>query len=207
MEQLAQSPVTVTLIVLNVLASIAAWQNEPIMNRGLFHIGPMRNKNEWDRGFTSGFLHINGMHLLMNMYVLWGFGRLLEDPRVLGSTGFAIVYFVALIGGSAWSYMENFRKPDYRALGASGAVSGVVLGVCLFAPLGTLGFFFIPMPAVVFAVGFLLISAVLAQNENKIIGHEAHLGGALAGAAATIALRPEVWPNFISEVSRALGMS
>lgn len=207
MDQFFQYPVTAAIIVVNVIVSIVAWQNQPIMNRGQFHIGPMRGKNEWDRCLTSGFMHVNVVHLLLNMYVLWGFGTLLENSRVLGSTNFAIVYFVALIGGSAWSYLENFRRPDYRALGASGAVSGVVLGVCLFAPLGTLGFFFIPMPAVVFAVGFLLISAVLSQNENKVIAHEAHLGGALAGGIMTIILEPRVWPRFISQVSNALGLS
>lgn len=207
MDQIALAPVTMTLIVLNVLASVAAWQSQPVMSRGIFHIGPMRYKNQWDRAVTSGFLHVNVPHLLMNMYVLWGFGSLLEDPRVLGSRDFAIVYIVALLGGSAWSYLENFRKPDYTAAGASGAVSGIVLGVCMFAPLGTLGFFFIPMPAVVFAVGFLAISAVLSQNENKIIAHEAHLGGALAGAIATIIIEPWVWPQFIRQVSAALGLS
>ncbi len=207
MEQLAQMPVTTTLIVLNVIASIAAWQNEPIMTRGLFHIDPMKNRNEWDRGITSGFLHLNGIHLLLNMYVLWMFGRVLENPLVLGSTGFAIVYAASLIGGSAWAYMENFRNPDYRALGASGAVSGVMIGTCLFIPLAQLYLFgILPMPAAVFAIGFILISAMLSQNENKIIGHEAHLGGALAGLAATIVLRPEVWSSFIRKISQAMGM-
>ena len=167
----------------------------------------MRNNNQWDRGITSGFLHADPFHLMMNMYVLWMFGSLLEDPRVLGSMNFALVYVVSLIGGSAWAYMENFRKPDYRALGASGAVSGVLIGACLFIPTQQLYLFgLLPMPAVVFAIGFILISAMLAQNENKIIGHEAHLGGALAGMAATIALRPDVWSRFIRLVSDALGM-
>lgn len=207
MEQLAQAPVTVSLIVANILISVAAWQSEPMLNRGLFHIAPMRQAGQWDRAVTSGFLHGNGAHLFMNMYVLWVFGSVLEHPQVLGSVNYAIVYAVALIGGSAWSYMENFRNPNYRALGASGAVSGIVLSFCMFAPLATLSLFFaIPMPAVIFAVGFIAVSAMLAQNENKIIGHEAHLGGALAGAVMTIILVPEVWPSFISQVSRALGM-
>ena len=205
MEQIAQAPVTFTLIILNVIASIAAWQSEPLMARGLFHIGPMKNRNEWDRAITSGFLHLNGLHLLMNMYVLWMFGSVLE--LLLGATGFAIVYAASLIGGSAWAYLENFRDPDYRALGASGAVSGVMIGTCLFIPLAQLYLFgVLPMPAAVFAIGFILISAMLSQNENKIIGHEAHLGGALAGMAATIALQPNVWTSFIRELSIALGM-
>ena len=207
MEQISQMPVTMTLIVINVIASIAAWQNEQVMSRGLFHIGPMKNRNEWDRGVTSGFLHLNGLHLVLNMYVLWVFGRVMENPLVLGSTGFAIVYAASLIGGSAWAYMENFRDPNYRALGASGAVSGIMIGTCLFIPTAQLYLFgILPVPAVVFAVGFIIISAMLVQNENKIIGHEAHLGGVLAGLVATIALEPQVWPRFIREVSTALGM-
>ena len=208
MEQLAQSPVTVSLIVANIIISVAAWQNEPLLNRGLFHIQPMRHANQWDRGITSGFLHGNGMHLFFNMYVLWMFGSVLEHPRVLGSANFAVVYAVALVGGSAWTYLENFRNPDYRALGASGAVSGVILSFCLFAPLQQLYVFgVLPVPAVVFAIGFIAISAMLAQNENKIIGHEAHLGGALAGAIMTIILVPAVWPRFITQVSKALGLA
>jgi len=207
MEQFAQAPVTVSLIIANIILSIVAWQSEPLMARGIFHVRPMQGKNEWDRGVYSGFMHLNVMHLFLNVYVLWEFGSILEDPRFLGSTNFAIVYSISLVGGSAWAYMENHRNPDYRALGASGAVSGVILGVCMFVPLAQLSLFFaIPMPAVVFAIGFVAISAVLSQNENKVIGHEAHLGGALAGAAATIALRPDVWPRFIRQVSEALGM-
>ena len=207
MENFAQMPVTFTLIILNVIISVLAWQNEPLMSRGLFHVGPMQTRNEWDRGITSGFLHLNFMHLLMNIYVLWMFGAVLEHPARLGSTNFAIVYAVSLIGGSAWSYMENFRNPDYRALGASGAVSGVVIGACLFIPLAQLSLLgVLPMPAVVFAVGFILISAMLSTRENTIIGHDAHLGGALAGLAATVSLKPEVWPSFIAKVSKALGL-
>ena len=159
MEQLAQAPVTVSLIVANVLISVAAWQNASMLNRGLFHIAPMRAANQWERGITSGFLHANGMHLFFNMYVLWIFGSVLEHPRVLGSVNFAIIYAVALIGGSAWTFLENLRNPDYRALGASGAVSGVILSFCLFAPLQQLYVFgIVPVPAVVFAVGFIAVS-------------------------------------------------
>ena len=206
MDQIALMPVTVTLIVLNVIASVAAWQSEPIMARGLFHIDPMKNRNEWDRAITSGFLHLNFPHLALNMMALFSFGRLLEHPLIMGSTNFAILYAASLIGGSAWSYLEKFKNPNYRALGASGAVSGVVIAACLFDPLGQVNMMGIWMPSVVFAVGFLLISAKLSTHENTIIGHDAHLGGALAGGITAVILVPEVWSHFIRQVSRALGL-
>lgn len=206
MDQLMQMPVTAVLIIANVIISFAAWGSEPLMNRGLFHVGPMRHRNQWDRGITSGFLHGNVPHLGMNMIAFFSFGGMLEQPEVLGSENMTILYFVALIGGSAWSYLENFRNDNYRALGASGAVSGVIIAACLFNPLGQVNVMGIWMPSVVFAVGFLLISAKLSTHENTIIGHDAHLGGALAGGITAIIMVPEVWPYFIRQTSTALGL-
>ena len=175
------------------------------MEQNLFHVGPILQGREWHRIVTSGFLHGGFFHLLINMYVLYGFGRLLEHPNVLGTGGFLIVYGAALLGGSFWSLLENRRKPDYRALGASGATSGIILSVCLFAPFATLILFVIPMPAVVFGVVFIVLSAVLAQRENKVIGHEAHLGGALAGLIATMLVRPDALSIFSEQVAARLG--
>jgi membrane associated rhomboid family serine protease len=113
----------------------------------------------------------------------------------------------ALIGGNAWALLENKNKPFYRALGASGATSGIVMSFILFRPFEPLMIFPIPffMPAVVLGLAFIVVSAVLAQRENKTIGHEAHLGGALAGLLLTILLEPVAFTNFANEISQALG--
>ncbi|WOR16450.1 rhomboid family intramembrane serine protease [Hyphomonas sp. FCG-A18] len=205
MEVFYQSPATFVLIAANVIASMIAFSNPRFMEQNLFHVGPILQGREWHRIVTSGFLHGGFFHLLINMYVLYGFGRLLEHPNVLGTGGFLIVYGAALLGGSFWSLLENRRKPDYRALGASGATSGIILSVCLFAPFATLILFVIPMPAVVFGVVFIVLSAVLAQRENKVIGHEAHLGGALAGLIATMLVRPDALSIFSEQVAARLG--
>jgi membrane associated rhomboid family serine protease len=205
MEVFYQSPATFVLIAANVIASMIAFSNPRFMEQNLFHVGPILQGREWHRIVTSGFLHGGFFHLLINMYVLYGFGRLLEHPNVLGTGGFLIVYGAALLGGSFWSLLENRRKPDYRALGASGATSGIILSVCLFAPFATLILFVIPMPAVVFGVVFIVLSAILAQRENKVIGHEAHLGGALAGLIATMLVRPDALSIFSEQVAARLG--
>lgn len=205
LSELSAFPATVMLIAANIAASFYAFASPAFMEKNLFHVGPILRQREWSRVVTSGFLHGGMLHLFVNMYVLWGFGRAIES--LLGSVSFLIIYFAALLGGSFWSLLENKNKPNYRALGASGATSGIILSFCLFAPFAMLGFFFIPMPAVVFAIIFIAASAFLAQRENKVIAHEAHLGGALAGILATIAVEPQALSIFSSQVSQALGGS
>ncbi len=203
MDQISAFPATAVLIAANVAASLFAFTNSAFMNKNLFHVGPILHRREYHRLLTSGFLHGGMLHLFINMYVLWGFGRFLEYN--LGTVKFLIIYFAALLGGSLWSLLENKNKPDYRALGASGATSGIILSYCLFLPLSMLGFFFIPMPAIVFAIIFIVASAILAQRENKVIGHEAHLGGALVGILVTIAVEPRALSIFSKQMSAVLG--
>jgi len=207
MEQFLLIPVTSLLIAGNVIASLFAFSNAQFMERNLFHVGPILSRKEWHRMVTSGFLHGGFLHLFVNMYVLFMFGGFVE--QMLGTTSYLIVYFAALLGGNAWALLENKTKSSYRALGASGATSGIVMSFILFRPFEQLMIFPIPffMPAVVIGVLFLVGSAILAQRENKTIGHEAHLGGALAGLLVTILLAPRAFSNFASEVSRALGGS
>lgn len=207
MEQLQTIPVTSLLIAGNVVASLIALSNPPFMARNLFHVGPILERKEWHRMVTSGFLHGGFLHLLVNMYVLFMFGGFVE--RVVGPVSYLIIYFAALLGGNAWALLENRSKPSYRALGASGATSGIVMSFILFRPFEPLMIFPIPffMPAVILGILFLVGSAILSQRENKAIGHEAHLGGALAGILVTIAVQPAALSNFSQQVARALGGS
>ena len=200
-------PVTSLLIAANVIASLYALSNAAFMDKNLFHVGPIRARGEWHRMVTSGFLHGGFLHLFVNMYVLFMFGGFVE--RSLGTTAYLIVYFAALLGGNAWALLENKNKPSYRALGASGATSGIVMSFILFRPFEPLMIFPIPffMPAVVIGLLFVVGSAILAQRENKTIGHEAHLGGALSGILVTILVAPSAFTNFANEIARALGGS
>ncbi len=207
MEQMLTTPVTSLLIAGNVIASLIALSNPSFMAKNLFHVRPILQQKEWHRMVTSGFLHGGILHLLVNMYVLFMFGGFVE--RVVGPVAYLIIYFAALLGGNAWALLENKAKPSYRALGASGATSGIVMSFILFRPFEPLMIFPIPffMPAVVLGIVFLVGSAILSQRDNKKIGHEAHLGGALAGILVTIAVQPAALSNFSQQVARALGGS
>jgi membrane associated rhomboid family serine protease len=197
-------PVTLGLIAINVAASLVAFANETFNRQNILWVGPMRENGEWHRAISSGFLHVNGPHLLINMYGLFMFGPIVE--RALGGTGFAVVYLASLAGGSAWAYLHNRNNPDYRAAGASGALSGIVLAFCMIAPFTLLLFLFlIPMWGIVFGLLFIGLSYILSQRENRIIGHEAHLGGAVTGMIATVLVDPDVLVRFLAQLSARLG--
>lgn len=200
MENLIASPVTMGLLVLNVAASLIAFGNQTFMSQNILWVGPMRQNGEWYRALSSGFLHVNGPHLFLNMYGLWMFGPICE--YVLGGVGFAIVYFASLLGGSAWAYLHNMGNDQYRAAGASGALSGIILAFCLFAPFSMIyALFVIPMWGIVFGILYVVISYMFSMRADRIIGHEAHLGGAVAGVIATLLVRPETWSEFAAEAA------
>ncbi len=205
MEFLA-SPLTYALLAANIILSLMAFGDELFLNKGLFIVGPILQDKQYYRLVSSGFLHGSQGHLLVNMLTLFFFGPPLEG--ILGTGLFAVIYFISLLGGSLWSLMENRRNPRYSALGASGAISGVLISFSLFAPFSTLLLFFVlPMPAIVFTalyIGYSMYASVYQKNSR--IGHDAHLGGALAGGLATVLLVPGVWGGFIKAIESVLGM-
>lgn len=199
-----QAPVTLALIALNVVVSMIGFQNRAFFEQNAFWVAPIRQQGQWHRFIVSAFLHVNTLHLLVNMYVLYEFGGVLE--HILGPIGFIALYAASLLAGNAWEYVANFNKADYRAVGASGATSGVILGFCLLYPFAMLGLFFIiPVWAIVAGVGFIIISFLLSQRDNTLIAHGAHLGGALAGGAVTLFLVPGAWGNLVAQITDKLG--
>ncbi|MBR9808162.1 MAG: rhomboid family intramembrane serine protease [Alphaproteobacteria bacterium] len=197
-------PVTLSLIAANILVSMIGLSNRDFFEENNFWIAPIRQNKQYWRFVTSAFLHVNATHLLINMYVLWEFGRHLE--RALGAGVFLLIYFGSLLAGNIWEYVDNLNKPDYRAVGASGATSGVILSFSVLAPFALLGvFFIIPMWAIVAAVLFITISFILSRRENTMIAHGAHLGGALAGGVLTLLLVPGAWTSLVRQIAERLG--
>jgi len=201
MEALALAPATLALLAANIIVSLAGFGSDEIKNQNIFWIGPMRQQNQWYRMISSGFLHGNPSHLAMNMFVLFSFGVTLET--YLGLSAFLIIYFVSLLAGSVFSYYSNRNNLNYRALGASGATSGLLTAYSLHFPFHMLAL--PPVPAIVFTIGFIGISYHLAQKPGSIIGHDAHLGGAVAGFVTAIALHPEAVQRLGHQISELLG--
>ncbi|MEM7766574.1 MAG: rhomboid family intramembrane serine protease [Pseudomonadota bacterium] len=205
MDYLTAFPITSALIAANVIASVVAFNSREFFGQNAFIVGPILKERQYYRVLTSGFLHVAVWHLLFNMYALYGFGAYVE--RQLGAGAYLFVYVVALLGGNLWSLAEKKGNPAYAAVGASGAISGILLAFGLMAPFAQiLAFFVIPMPAIVFCGAFILVSALLAQRQNAMFGHDAHLGGAIAGLFATLVVAPGLFGAFVAEVRAVLGV-
>ncbi len=145
----------------------------------------------------------DGTHLLFNMFTLFFFGPVIEQyyNHFLGSFGFALFYLLALVVSIIPTYLSNINNPAYAGLGASGAVSAVLFAYILLAPWSMLYIFgVIPIPAIVFAAGYVFYSIRSQKRANDNINHSAHLWGAAFGVAATIALEPQVISFFIEQL-------
>jgi membrane associated rhomboid family serine protease len=141
---------------------------------------------------SSGFLHADMTHLIFNMLTLWFFA-----PVVIGYLGdfsFGLVYFGSLIFGSLLTMVFHKNDYSYRAVGASGAVTGVLYSAILLQPDMMLGIFFvIPIPAYLFGILYLLYSIYGMKAKNDNIGHTAHFGGAVGGYLITLIKEPQLF--------------
>jgi membrane associated rhomboid family serine protease len=181
----------IAIIVANVLFSYKGFNDYSFFRKYEFHIGSIR-AGEQIRMLTSGFLHADMGHLIFNMITLYFFAPVVIG--YLGSWMFLVIYFASLIFGSLLTLILHKNDYNYRAIGASGAVTGILYSAILLRPDMMLGIFFIiPMPAYVFGILYLLYSIYGMRAKNDNIGHTAHFGGAIGGYLITLL----VYPNLI----------
>ncbi len=203
---MTSAPATVFLLAINVLVSLhALFVDQEAIEKYAFRPFVMLRNKEWYRMLSGAFLHGNLMHLLFNMMTLFWFGPFLEARLGLGR--FLIVYFGSLLAAHAYGYLRHKDEPDYTAVGASGAISGILLAFCLFRPMDKIYIFLIPIgiPAVIFAVLFIAFSSYAVRDaDTKGVGgriaHDAHLGGAIGGLLLTIILEPSVLKTFVAQL-------
>ncbi len=210
MDALLQSPITLTLLLLNVgISGYAMLVDLTLIDELSFRPTRIEKRGEYYRFLTAGFVHAGGAHLAFNMITLYFFGPQLE--QLLGPAAFLVLYFGSELTAHGLTFLYHRTDPQYAAVGASGAISGVLFAFCMYAPLATLGVMLvIPMPAILFAVLYVVISVyAIGQNQRGApggIAHEAHLGGALGGILLTILLDyPRPINAFLSEMQGLLG--
>jgi len=108
----------------------------------------------------------------------------------------------SLIFGSLLTLLMHKNDYNYRAIGASGAVTGILYSAILINPNMSLYLFFIPIPipAYLFGIGYLLYSIYGMKAKNDNIGHTAHFGGAIGGYVLTLIKEPDMFVNNTSMV-------
>ena len=183
--------ILIIIIVLNLIVSFKGFNDLSFFRKYEFHIGSIRSGDQF-RMISSGFLHADLGHLFFNMFTLFMFA-----PVVIGYLGdfsFLLVYAASLVFGSLLTLYFHKNDYNYRAIGASGAVTGVLYSAILLQPDMSLYLFFIPIPipAFLFGIGYLLYSIYGMKAKNDNIGHTAHFGGAIGGFFITLLKQPQM---------------
>ncbi|MCH7785024.1 MAG: rhomboid family intramembrane serine protease [Bacteroidetes bacterium] len=178
---------TIAIIVANVIISLKGFNDFSFFEKYKFNIAGIR-KGEKIRMFSSGFLHADFSHLLFNMITLYFFANVVIIS--LGVVKFILIYLASLVFGNLLSFFFHKEEFHYSAIGASGAVMGILYSAILFDPNAMLIVFVIPMKAWIFGILFLLFSIYGMKKSIGNIGHDAHFGGAIAGYILTIAFAP-----------------
>ncbi|MDM1756207.1 MULTISPECIES: rhomboid family intramembrane serine protease [Acinetobacter] len=193
---------TITIILITVMISLIAFSQRAVMDRLIFWPPAIQQKAQYDRFITHGFIHADGMHLLFNMFTLFFFGSIIESfyRQYLYDLGFVLFYLGALIFAILPSYLKHKNDSRWASLGASGAVSAVLFAYILFQPWKLIFVFFIPVPAIIFAVLYVAYSIWSGKKGNSNINHSAHLWGAAYGVIMTIMIEPKVIPHFFNQL-------
>jgi membrane associated rhomboid family serine protease len=188
------------------LVSFILMQNQAGKARLLFHPVTIRKSHQWHRFLTSGFVHADMVHLVVNMFVLWSFGNAIERhyyPAFLGELStqkYMLLYFGGIVAAAVPSYVRHNRDPSYAALGASGGVSAVVFAAILFEPWQNLYLYgVIAIPQILAGAAYLCYSWYQDKRATDNVGHMAHFAGAIWGFLFTGLMSPGLFARFMQK--------
>ncbi|SRR6056297_7698 len=194
--------VTLAIIIITALVSIAAFNNQTLMYRLNLNPYMVVHRNQWYRVLSHGFVHADWIHLFVNMFVLFSFGRAVERYfQVAEYEGFLtnpilhflLIYFLGMFISTVVTVGKHKDNYQYNAVGASGAVSAIVFASIFFNPTSTLLLFaVIPMPAFVFGILFLAYSQYMQRRGGDNVNHNAHFIGAVFGFIYPLLINPEM---------------
>src|SRR5262245_5089991 len=184
---------TYLLIGLNILVSVIGFSRmNSVAGGSMFFFSPSEVSagRNYQGLLLSHFAHADGTHLLFNMVTLYSFGPVVELG--LGGLSFLLIYVGAGIVSTLFIYYLHRADPRYRVLGASDSVSGIIFAAIVLDPGMSLYLFFVPppIPAPLFAVGYIVLSTYLMRRGSGHISHEAHVAGAIAGLLLAGLLAP-----------------
>lgn len=184
-------PATTSILVLTALVTLAAFQKPKLRERLIFRPYDILHRKQIDRMLTCGLIHGDWAHFLFNAFSFYSFGRNIE--LMYGAGTLLLIYVSSILGGSLLSLIIH-RQEEYRALGASGGVCGVIFASIFLLPGGSITVFPLPIgiPAYVYAIGFLVFSFLGQRRQAGNIGHDAHLGGAIVGLLVATAMYPRL---------------
>ena len=199
---------TISIIVVTVIISMLAFNNQEVFENLCLNPYKMHTeKKEYFRLISVAFVHADWRHLIFNMLTFYFFGKGLEQ-YIFTETQFILFYISATVLSCLNEYNKQKDNPEYKACGASGAVSAILFSLVLFEPWGVVYIkFIIPVYFILFAVGYLVYSYYMSTKSGDRIAHGIHLWGALYGIAFTLIVKPESLHTFLRLIGHPPFMS
>ncbi len=197
---------TIIIIVITCFVSIAAFSRLDLMEKLQFNASKVYHQKQYYRLVSHGFVHANWEHLIVNMIVLYSFGRAIEYYFDYGfgrmsNAYFLLLYFGGMIVSNAYALIKHRNNYYYNAVGASGAVSAVLFAAIFFEPWEKIYFFgLLPVPGIIFAVLYLAYSYYMSRKQSDNIAHDAHFLGALFGFILPILLNASYFERFLDKL-------
>ncbi|WP_454988358.1 rhomboid family intramembrane serine protease [Capnocytophaga leadbetteri] len=178
----------IIILITTIAMSYYGFNNATFFNRYMFNVGAVQ-KGDYVRLISSGFLHANWEHLIFNMISLFFFYEVVTDS--MGELLFVLIYFGSMLLGNVFSLQIYKRQSYYSAIGASGAVSGIIFtAIALYPKAIKVNF----LPGWLFGALYFGYSVFMMFNPQKgdNLGHTAHIGGALFGLAVVVLYAPTI---------------
>ncbi len=198
--------ITWFIIGITAFISYMAFQNRQLMVKLQFNAARIIHEKEYYRLISHAFIHANWSHLIVNMLVLFFFGRNIEAYfnyyfGTRTTVYFLLLYFGGILASNIWSLMKQKDNYYYNAVGASGAVSAVLFAAIFFNPWEPLYLFgIIPIPGILFAIGYLIYSYQSSKKSTDNVAHDAHFLGALFGFIFPVLLNPVLFNQFLDKL-------
>ena len=194
---------TLIIIAITAVISVMGFSNVNLVQRLILWPPALTRDKQYYRLISYGLVHADAGHLFFNMFTLYFFGRAMEPfyNNYLGPFGFALFYVGGLVVSILPTYLRNQNNSRYRSLGASGAVSAALFAFILLQPWAMIIVFVLPLPAILYAVLYIVYSFYMQRQGADNINHDAHLWGAAYGVVFTILMEPRVLALFLQSLA------
>jgi len=198
--------VTYILMAVIGLVTYFAWERPEWHRRLMLNPYTVVHEKKYYQLITSGFVHNNGIHLLLNLFTLYFFGLAIEQIFYsyfgeLGLVLYILLFITAVIVANIPTTIKHKNNYNYNSLGASGGVSALVMAFILFDPIRDLCLYaIICLPGYILGGLFIVYSIIMSKRNTDNINHDAHLFGAIYGVIFTLLLRPSTFSYFIEAI-------
>jgi membrane associated rhomboid family serine protease len=191
------------IIAITCIVTFIAFGNRQLLEGLILWPPAVSRRHQYYRLVTYGLVHASPGHLLFNMITLFFFGRVMQQLYTgdLGARGYAGFYVGGLVVSILPTFLANRDNAAYRSLGASGAVSAVLFAFILVQPWTTIYVYVLPVPAIVYAVLYVVYSIYMDRRAADNVNHSAHLWGAAYGVAFTLMMEPRLFSLFLASLS------